>query len=198
MPAPQLATKLDLRERFARYRSNLSDTEYAERSAAIIACAESLPELADAGTVHTYWPVVDDREVDTRPLIERLHRSGRRVVLPVVTRFDGTPAMTHRQYAGPECLATNRWGLREPHGTPDVSPDELDAVLVPALGAGRNGHRIGHGFGYYDAFLPRVDAPTIALVYAACMVDTVPADPHDIPVSIIATEDEIIRPSAAG
>ncbi len=196
MPASTSTTKSELRTEFEHYRASLSDAAYAERSAAIRAQARALPELDAARTVHIYWPMTDEREVDTRPLIERLHRQGRCVVLPVVTRFDGTPEMTHRRYTGPACLATNRWGLREPQDTPEVSPASLDAVLVPALGAGRNGHRIGHGFGYYDAFLPRVAAPTLTLVYAACLVDAVPADPHDIPVSMIATEHEIIRPDA--
>jgi 5-formyltetrahydrofolate cyclo-ligase len=111
--------------------------------------------------------------------------------LPVVTSFtNGTPSMTHRRYEGDEALRPNRWGLQEPIGTDAVPPDALDGIIVPAFGAGRNGHRIGHGRGYYDAFLADLGAPTIALVYDACLVDTIPAAPHDVPMSAIVTEHE--------
>ena len=66
--------------------------------------------------------------------------------------------------------------------------------MVPALGAGRNGHRLGYGKGYYDAFLREVDAPTICPVFAACLLDHAPAEPHDVALDILITEDEIIRP----
>lgn len=193
-------TKSALRTRFRAYRSQLSEREYVRRSRAILKHVRWLPELQQAHTVHTYWPVTERREVDTRPLIEHLHRQDVSVVLPVVTEFsgasDGTPAMEHRVYTGPACLTPNRWGLHEPQGTAAVSPEALDLVLVPALGAGRNGHRIGNGGGYYDAFLSEVAAPTVALVYRACLVDTVPAEAHDVPVTYIATEDELLRPAS--
>jgi 5-formyltetrahydrofolate cyclo-ligase len=137
--------------------------------------------------------MVERGEIDTRPLIRTLHEQGVEIVLPVVTSFsNGSPAMTHRRYTGDDALRPNRWGVQEPIGTDAVSPDVLDGVIVPALGAGRNGHRIGHGRGYYDAFLADLDAPTVALVYDACLVDAVPADVHDVPMSAIVTEHETL------
>lgn len=188
-------TKEALRDRFRAYRAQLSSEMREAKSAAIVERIQALPELQRAQTVHCYWPLVNRGEVDTRPLIRTLHGQGVRVVLPVVASFDDeAPVLKHRRYEGPEALRTNRWNLREPVGTEVVSPDALEAVIVPAFGVGRNGHRIGHGYGYYDAFLASIDAPTIAPVYDACLVDTVPADAHDVPVSIIVTERETLRP----
>lgn len=194
-------TKSDLRQRFRTARSRLSDEAYARKSADIIRQVERLPELQQAGTVHVYWPMVSDREVDTRPLIRNLHQRGVQVVLPVVTRFvqgaGDTPVMEHCRYTGPDCLQTNRWGVYEPRNTPLISAEAFDLVIVPALGAGRNGHRIGHGYGYYDAFLSAVTVPTVALVYAECLVDAVPVEAHDVPLTYIATEHELIRTGTA-
>lgn len=186
-----------LRERFRTYRTTLAPEDVAAKSAAIVERVCTLPAIRQAQTVHCYWPLVERGEIDTRPLIRQLHAEGARVVLPVVTRFDGPPTLEHRCYDGHASLTVNRWGLYEPDGTACVSPDTLDVVIVPALGAGRNGHRIGHGFGYYDAFLAPLDVPTVALVYDACLVDRVPPAPHDVPVSTIVTEYEIVRPTAA-
>lgn len=177
------------RTQFREYRRGLSAAARQARGALISHRALGHPALASARTVHVYWPQLDEGEVDTRLLIAALRMRGTTVVLPVVTSYEpGAPAMEHRRYDGPGALTTNRWGIPEPTGTPCVSPDALDAVLVPALGAGRNGHRIGHGMGYYDAFLSEVDAPRIGLVYEACLRPRVPASPHDIPLTTLITE----------
>lgn len=191
------SAKETLRAQFRTYRSQLAPDAVATKSAAIVQRVRALPEVRRAGTVHCYWPLVDRGEIDTRPLICALHARGVRVVLPVVASFDGpAPTLRHHCFDGHAALRTNRWGLYEPDGTEAVVPEALDVVIVPALGAGRNGHRIGHGFGYYDAFLAPLDVPTIALVYNGCLVDAVPPAPHDVPVSVIATERECLRPAA--
>ena len=192
-------TKSDLRTQFRAFRDALSEEAYREKSEAICRRIRTLPELAAAQTVHAYWPQTTEHEIDTRPLIRSLSSRGRRIVLPVVTSFqndEGAPSMEHRVFISEEQMATNRWGIREPAGTPRVAPDALDLVLTPALGGGRNGHRIGHGRGYYDAFLADVTAPIVALVYADCLVDEVPAEPHDVPASVLVTEHGIIRPTS--
>ena len=194
---PDTPTKTALRARLTAYRRQLSDTDYAERSRAITERARALPEIRDAQTIHVYWPQVREREVDTRPLIEGMRAAGTQIVLPVVVAF--TRAVTpearleHRRLEDPSALRPNRWGLREPTAGKRVPPEALDAVIVPVLGADRRGHRIGHGFGYYDEFLHGLDVPTIGLVYDACVIDAVPAAPHDVPVRILVTETQALR-----
>jgi 5-formyltetrahydrofolate cyclo-ligase len=193
--SPLLPTKAALRARFRAYRSALSASAYARRSRLICENLAALPDIQRAGVLLGYWPQTPKREVDVRPLVRDLRDADRTVALPVVTSFErGRPAMTVRQYTGPDCLAANRWGLQEPQDTPRVDAKALDAVLVPAFGVGRNGHRIGHGYGFYDAFLNGLSAATVIPAYRACVVPTVPAEDHDVPVGVIVTEDEVIRP----
>jgi 5-formyltetrahydrofolate cyclo-ligase len=192
---PASTQKEKLRQRFLRYRQSLSEGDYRRRSAAIVACAEELEELGAARTVHVYWPMVAQREIDVRPLISHLESRGADIVLPVVLTFvrGETPAMSHIRHPGAEHLRANRWGISEPPSGQQVDLETLDAVLVPALGAGRNGHRIGHGRGYYDAFLSAVPVPKICLVYDACLLDAVPCQSHDVPMDILVTERGIAR-----
>lgn len=192
------AAKQALRARFHAARLALSDAEYEARSAAICDRIGALPEVGAARTVHVYWPLVGRREVDTRPLIRALHAGGKRVVLPVVAGLDA-PSLRHRLYEGEGRMRPNRWGIPEPAGTAEVAPDALDAVVVPAFGAGRDGHRIGHGRGFYDAFLAGLGAPTVGAVFADCFVERVPAEPHDVALACIVTEREAWRvPPASG
>jgi 5-formyltetrahydrofolate cyclo-ligase len=190
-------TKADLRARFRAARRALSPVAWAERSAAIAARAIELPEVDRARCVLGYWPIADEREVDPRTLVRLLAMRGVLVALPVVTSFaPAAPGMEARRLVDPAALRPNRWGLLEPVHAPRIDRAALDLIVVPALGAGRDGHRVGHGFGYYDAFLRGLDVPTVALVYDACLVDAVPADAHDVPVSVVVTETTTLRPAA--
>lgn len=191
---PSSTTKAKWRAQFRDYRRSLSPAAYAARSSLIAHRALALPAVAEAEVVHTYWPLRDRGEVDTRLLIAGLRTRGADVVLPVVTSFEPeTPTLEHRRYEGPEQLEPNRWGIREPVGTEPVSPEALDVVIVPALGAGHNGHRIGHGSGYYDAFLQSVSCPRIALVYDECIVSDLPSAPHDVPMTTLVSETNVLR-----
>ncbi len=194
-------TKQALRERFRSFRAHLSEAEYRERSRAIVARMLTVPELARAETIHVYRPMTARHEVDVRPLIARLAAENKQIVLPVVVTFGraeaGAPRLRHVRYTDETAFRVNRWGIHEPAGAETVPPEALDLVIVPALGAGRNGYRIGQGLGYYDEFLAGLSVPTLCPVYAECLVEAVPAEPHDVPVSIIVTEREIVRPAPA-
>lgn len=185
--------KRALRVRFRNARLALSDGEAEAHSAAICERIAALPEIGAARTVHVYWPILARREVDTRPLIHALHAEGKAVVLPVVVGYEGGPTLRHVRFEGEDRMQPNRWGIPEPVGTDEVEPGALDVVVVPAFGAGRNGHRIGHGAGFYDTFLAGVRAPALGAVYADCLVEHVPAEPHDVPLDVIVTEQETWR-----
>lgn len=66
---------------------------------------------------------------------------------------------------------------------------EADAVLVPALAVARDGTRLGRGGGSYDRALSRVrpGAVLAALLFDGELVDELPADPWDVPVSAVVT-----------
>jgi 5-formyltetrahydrofolate cyclo-ligase len=193
--------KTELRARLMQQRDSLTEEDYAARSAAVTRLALTVPELRAARTVLAYWPLTHRREVDTRPLIHQLQADQKQIALPVVLSFTprvaDTPRLGLGRFTGMAALRPNRWGIHEPTLEKTVPPEEIDAVLVPAVGAGRNGHRIGYGFGYYDELLAGLRAPTLCLVFAESLVDEVPAAPHDQPISIIVTNDEILRPQSA-
>lgn len=143
--------------------------------------------------VHCYWPLRDQGEIDTRPLIAGLRSQHTEVVLPVVTSFEpDQPTLEHRRYVGPHALETNRWGIHEPTHTEMVDPELLDLVFVPALGADRNGTRIGQGAGYYDAFLSSVSCPCVALVYDGCITNSLPNMAHDVSMTMIVSEHGVL------
>ncbi len=190
-------TKKALRKKLLDYRNSLSEDEVSARSVSICNRLSGLDEIQKANNIHCFWPITEKREIDTIPFIEQLCSSNKNVVLPVVVSFiDTVPSenrMEHRLYEGETNLITNRWGVKEPAKKSLFPVCKLDAVVVPALGVARNGYRLGYGKGYYDEFLSQCECPFICPVYSACLLESIPALPHDIPVGIIVTEHEVIR-----
>ena len=95
-------------------------------------------------------------------------------------------------------------GLREPAG-PRLGPDavaDADVVLVPALAVDHAGTRLGRGGGYYDRALARVPAgvPVVALLHDGELVDALPADPWDRPVTaaVLPATGWVQLPAARG
>lgn len=79
--------------------------------------------------------------------------------------------------------------MQEPTG-PRLGPDAVagcDLVLVPALLVDRDGYRLGRGGGSYDRALARTTGRTVALLDDDELVDLLPREPHDVPVSAAAT-----------
>lgn len=189
-----VAEKAFLRRRFVAWREALSSAAYTERSQAICDRLALQEGLHLAKTVLAYWPLTDRHEVDVRPLVRLLMASNKQIVLPVVVSFSrkakAGPRLRLVQLRDEADLVQNRWGIWEPAGGPALPPEAIDAALVPALGAGRDGYRIGFGYGYYDELLASTTGQTYCPIYADCLLPTVPHDDHDQQVDLVVTESE--------
>ncbi|WP_020186399.1 5-formyltetrahydrofolate cyclo-ligase [Methylopila sp. 73B] len=127
-------------------------------------------------------------EIETAPLMTRLHAMGVLLCLPVIARKDA-PLM-FRAWAPGEPLETRRFGLLEPgDAAEEVEPDLLFAPLA-AFDA--HGFRLGYGGGFYDRSLEKLRAsrPTTAvgLAFAAQEVERVPTDAYDQRLDGVLTE----------
>jgi 5-formyltetrahydrofolate cyclo-ligase len=93
--------------------------------------------------------------------------------------------LTWGEYGG-ELVAAG-FGLREP--PPPHLPAETigtaSTVVVPALAVDRAGSRLGRGAGFYDRSLAMADpaARLIAMVRDDEVLDRLPAEPHDVPMT---------------
>jgi 5-formyltetrahydrofolate cyclo-ligase len=63
-------------------------------------------------------------------------------------------------------------------------------ALVPGMLFDRTGGRLGHGAGYYDRLLPGLGptVPRVGVVPTALVVDALPCEAHDVPMTHLATE----------
>lgn len=156
----------------------------------------ALPEVRRAATVAAY--VSTSNEPGTGPLIEQLHALGRRVILPVLLADND---LDWASYDGAGRLLPASRGLLEPVG-PRLGPDAVataDVVLCPALAVDRRGMRLGRGGGSYDRALARVPVGTLvcAVLYDEELLDAVPTEVHDRPVTAVVTPGGVTRTGTA-
>ena len=135
-------------------------------------------------------------EVDTWQLIESLVEQKKEIYVPRAVDHDRS-LHVHRF---PCTLETLSFGLRQPapHAL-EIPTDEvdetIDAALILGIAYDVQGSRLGYGAGYFDRFLANKTFPTIALAYEQQLIDRVPTEAHDISMSIVVTEERLIRPA---
>lgn len=114
-------------------------------------------------------------EPPTHELIEALLARGDEVYLPIAAdTLAWTPALTSRPWRA--------WGLRPGKNPEPVDLPPPEAVVVPALAVDTDGRRLGQGGGYYDRFLPGLEARTVALIWHDELLADVPVEEHDVTV----------------
>lgn len=184
--------KAQLRQRILAWRRSLSPREVAERSAQIASAILDWELYRDAFTLLAY--LATPREVQTSAIVADALRRGKRVAAPLAKSAE----LEARLIRDPERdvrLGPLRVPEPDPCTTEAVAPEELDLVLVPGVAFDRSGRRLGRGGGFYDRFLaslpPRV--VTCGLAFREQLFAQVPADPWDVRVGYLATEEGIFR-----
>jgi 5-formyltetrahydrofolate cyclo-ligase len=135
-------------------------------------------------------------EVDTAPLALRAWQDGKTIVVPKVS-WDQKRMLPVEITSLHSDLTTTSSGLgvREPVGGKPVPVNLVDLVIVPGLGFTANGYRIGRGMGFYDRFLAQSDfiGLSCGLAFEEQVVDELPVLDHDMPLSMLVTDNGIRR-----
>jgi len=137
-------------------------------------------------TVCAYLPV--GAEPGSPEMVDRLHELCATVLLPVTRTGadDEHLALWWARYI-PGDLISARFGLREP-ARGWLKPSTVaraGVVLVPALAVDHTGVRLGRGGGFYDRSLALCAPGTrlVAVVRDEEVVESLPAEPHDVPMT---------------
>jgi len=99
----------------------------------------------------------------------------------------------HRVYSLSD-LVPGPFGILEP--TPmneEVSVNSLDVIFIPGIAFDHKGFRLGYGGGFYDRVLRDTKAFKIGVCYSFQLVESLPVEPHDVPVDFIFTEDGSVQ-----
>ena len=170
-------------------RAALSSSERQTHSSAICRALSELCELATARVVLGYAAAGSECDLDA--LYAALRARGVALAFPL-TAADGSMEALVPEGA----LLPGRFGVPEPDPARSrrVSPEELDAVLVPCVGFDGSLRRLGHGMGYYDRYLARcAHAAAILVAFEAQRLCAVPTESHDRSFSVLVTEAGVFR-----
>jgi 5-formyltetrahydrofolate cyclo-ligase len=108
-------------------------------------------------------------------------------------RLGDDGAMTLHVDDGPR--ERHQRGIHQPPpGVAVVDPSTVAVVLVPGRVFDRAGYRLGRGGGHYDRLVPTLAPGTLVIGVAteARVVDRLPREPHDRPMTHLATEQGVI------
>jgi len=189
--------KPQARRRIQQEITRLTAEDRAGKSRRIADTIMRLPEFTRASVVMLFAPMTD--ETDTWPIIRAATNEGKIVLFPRV--MQGAKKMIACRVEDPwQDLAAGTYNILEPRSNSPFDVSAIDFCLVPARAFDRLGGRLGRGKGYYDRFMadPVFRAIRCGVAFGEQILDEVPSAPHDLPVHVIVTEEEIIRPPTGG
>ncbi len=183
------SAKAELRRTVGAQRANLSDDERRAADAAICERLRPLVLLPALPRLRVAAYAALPSEVHLAPLLRDVCARYAAVALPVFGP-GGTPALA--ACTNVDALIPGARGVQVP---PEpwtlVDAGAVDVIVVPGVAFDRTGARLGRGAGFYDRLLARAPGRRIGVAYECQLVDTIPAEPHDARVDVVATEERL-------
>ena len=180
--------KREIRKEILRRLRDQDPLLREERSRIIQEKLLSSDEFRASKTVMTYVSL--PTEVNTRYFLEEALKRGKRVAVPYIGAAQ--KAIIAAELITIEHLEEGPFGIWQPKNdfVKETALKGIDLVIVPAIAYDRKNVRLGRGHGYYDRFLGAEDlssAVSIGLAFDFQVVDSLPSDVHDQPVSKVIT-----------
>jgi 5-formyltetrahydrofolate cyclo-ligase len=206
--------KAEIRSGCKQRRMAMSPMQRAMASFEIAEQFAALPEFALAQYIHVYCSF--GAEVETGVIIGRAFEAGKRVVVPLTPEVkiyskneELSKTLLHTEIDPEQPFGYDRYGMPAPlpmnredptallkYCTPATLFTQRDIVVVPLVAFDSGCYRLGYGQGFYDRFLATLKntaCVTIGLGYECQNVDVLPNEAFDEPVSVIITEERVIR-----
>ncbi|MFE1664030.1 5-formyltetrahydrofolate cyclo-ligase [Microbacterium sp. P02] len=181
------ALRAELRER----RSMLSESARDAAASGVHAQLDELVRSVGARSLSCFLST--QTEPDTRRFIADAVARGIRVLLPI-TRNDGLLDWAVATADGD--IAEGLFGLPEPVGEllGPIAVNDVDLLIIPAAAVDRGGMRLGWGRGYFDKTIGSMERcpPVYAVIYDTEILDSVPREIHDQPVTGVVTPTQTI------
>lgn len=178
-------------------RKCMSEDERVRSNELICERLKENPAIAGAKTIFSYIPYSSEANVSEFNVWAG--ENGKRVAFPKATEKTGKMEFyvpVDIEFGPYEIGA---YGIKEPvvEMSELCAPEEADVIILPCVGFDEDGRRLGHGGGFYDRYLERLDfenekAPSIVMVaYELQRLFEVCTDEHDRSADYLVTDMEI-------
>lgn len=140
---------------------------------------------SNAGCIHLFLPITQHKEIDLWPFIKWVWANLPSVQIVIPKCDFKTRKMVSYVLKPNTILTTENHGIPEPIEAVAIKNTDIDIVITPLIICDEEGHRIGYGKGFYDAFFNSVNKNTkrIGIGYfepVNCVDNT---DEWDIPLT---------------
>ncbi|MTH52418.1 5-formyltetrahydrofolate cyclo-ligase [Bacillus mangrovi] len=183
--------KAALRARMKIRLQQMSEAEFRKETAEIQELFLQSDSWKNSRTIGL--TISQNREADTKRLIEEAWRQGKGVAVPKC--YPADRSMEFRLLTSYGQLETVYSGLKEPviSETLPAGKSSIDVMAVPGICFDPRGYRIGYGGGYYDRYLSDFKGETVSLAFSFQILPLIPAERYDVPVRRIITENEVLQ-----
>ena len=183
-----LLSKKDLRRRYLGAAASIPPETRRRESEAIARALKASAWFREAKTVFVY--VALPTEPDTSAILRAALMAGKTVLAP---KCLARPEMLALPIREETVLAPGAFGVPEPPLPADLSGlPSPDLAVVPCVAAAKNGARLGHGGGYYDAFLSAHPCRRVCLCFSETLADNLPVQAHDVPMDAVVTPEGFV------
>ncbi|MBR5102352.1 MAG: 5-formyltetrahydrofolate cyclo-ligase [Muribaculaceae bacterium] len=174
-----MTTKAQIRKQIKAAKASIDKEHKRLQAQCVFDFIETLQLFKKAKNILLYYSLPD--ELSTHEVIEKWAKV-KNIYLP---RVNDSNLMEIVPYDG--SLHTGAYNIQEPVGEPVTDTSVIDLIIVPGIAFDRDMNRLGRGKGYYDRFLVTTNAPTIGVGYDCQIVDSLPAEEHDIKLNAVIT-----------
>ena len=184
-----------IRQEILSKRLAFSAEERRLRSRALQTRLFNREEFRKAKIIQFY--ISFNHEVETREMIGRALETGKKVVVPYLKEDPCGIGLSELRDLKQE-LQRNRNGFEEPFGPfiRPADPARVELWVIPGVAFDLSGNRIGYGKGFYDRLLSSsVSGILTGIAFDLQLVDTIPAEAHDVRMDRIVTEYRTIEVS---
>lgn len=180
--------KTSLREFLLEKRDGTSFDLMKIASKSILKKLKKIESFRNAQKIGAYYPI--GSEIRTQDIMQEALSEGKEVFLPKVIGKN----IEFRKIENFSNLENGSFDIMEPRNECPVD-NNLDVILVPAVGISPTGVRLGYGHGFYDRFLAENKIETISLTFEKQIIKNIPRSDHDVIINWIVTEDRVIDTS---
>jgi len=188
-----METKSDLRNKYRARRKRLSPEERSALSLSIAKqVIEYIDKQPDISHIHIFLPITKLNEINTIPLIEKLHQKN--LTLYTSATDFSTQEMATIKLIAPLDTKEDEFGIPVPLLREAADINDIQMVLIPLLAYDLEGNRLGYGMGFYDRFLESLSQQVVKAGVSFFPPEVViPSEKHDIKLDICFTDTKVYQ-----
>eukprot|EP01029_Cantina_marsupialis_P029196 TRINITY_DN779928_c0_g1_i1.p1 TRINITY_DN779928_c0_g1~~TRINITY_DN779928_c0_g1_i1.p1 ORF type:complete len:199 (-),score=27.06 TRINITY_DN779928_c0_g1_i1:94-690(-) len=193
--------KSAIRAQMSAVLKKLARSEVISQSEQISQRLESFLPFKDASSCCIYMPM--PREVDTRDILRSCE--GKKVYVPKVLDGENMTMLSLKDdmWRDISTFPKNEWGIPEPLLVSEGGDERevcetvgVDLIIVPGVAFTKHQHRLGHGKGYYDKYIHKLNKlgynpVLVGICFDEQLIESIPCESHDYMLDAVVTPSAI-------